>query len=64
MKSESFKNVLDDFESKIMPGVLHWSHPQFYAYFGAGNAYPSVLAEMLSASIATIGFSWVNLKYT
>lgn len=59
-KPESFKKVLDDFEKKIMPGVLHWGHPNFFAYFGAGNSYPSVLAEMLSASVATIGFSWVT----
>lgn len=61
-KSESYTEVMDDFEDKIMPGILHWNHPNFFAYFGAGNAYPSVLGDMLSAGIAAIGFSWVKLK--
>lgn len=62
-KAESYKDVMDDFEKKIMPGVLHWNHPNFFAYFGAGNAYPSVLGDMLSSGIAAIGFSWVSFKW-
>ena len=61
-KAESYTDVMDDFEKKIMPGVLHWNHPNFFAYFGAGNAYPSVLGDMLSSGIAAIGFSWVSKK--
>jgi tyrosine decarboxylase len=61
-KAESYKDVMDDFEKKIMPGILHWNHPNFFAYFGAGNAYPSVLGDMLSSGIAAIGFSWVRQK--
>lgn len=57
---EEFKEIMDDFEKKIMPGIMHWNHPNFFAYFGAGNAYPSVLGDMLSSGIAAIGFSWVN----
>lgn len=59
---ESFQEIMDDFEKKIMPGVMHWNHPNFFAYFGAGNAYPSVLGDMLSSGIAAIGFSWVNIQ--
>lgn len=59
-KAESYDEVMDDFEKKIMPGILHWNHPNFFAYFGAGNAYPSLLGDMLSSGIATIGFSWVG----
>lgn len=38
------------------------NHPNFFAYFGAGNAYPSVLGDMLSSGIAAIGFSWVCIS--
>lgn len=55
---------MDDFENKIMPGVLHWNHPNFFAYFGAGNAYPSLLGDMLSSGIAAIGFSWVIIGFS
>lgn len=58
-KSESWDQIMEDFESTIMPGVTHWQHPRFHAYFPAGNAYPSVLADMLSDAIGCIGFSWV-----
>ena len=59
-KSESWDSIMDDFESKIMPGVVHWQHPRFHAYFPAGNAYPSILADMVTDGIGCIGFSWVR----
>ena len=59
---ESFKEVMNDFDKKIMPGVVHWNHPNFFAYFGNGNAYPSLLGDMLSTAIAGVGFSWVCSK--
>ena len=59
-KPESFQEVMKDIESKIMPGVVHWNHPNFFAYFGSGNSYPSILGDMLSDGIAAIGFSWVS----
>uniref|UniRef100_A0A915M710 Aromatic-L-amino-acid decarboxylase n=1 Tax=Meloidogyne javanica TaxID=6303 RepID=A0A915M710_MELJA len=56
--AEPFERVLQDFESYIMPGVTHWSHPRFHAYFPAGNSFPSILADMLSDALGAIGFSW------
>ncbi|KAJ2952818.1 hypothetical protein O0L34_g7183 [Tuta absoluta] len=55
---EPWEQIMDDVEKKIMPGVTHWQHPRFHAYFPAGNAYPSILGDMLSAGIGCIGFSW------
>jgi len=52
--------VLEDFEQKIMPGVVHWNHPKFFAYFPSGNSFPSVLGDMLSSAIGSIGFSWAS----
>jgi len=57
---------MEDVENKIMPGVTHWQHPRFHAYFPSGNSFPSILGDMLSDGIGCIGFSWVNiilLKY-
>lgn len=59
VKPESYDQIMEDFEKKVMPGILHWTHPNFYAYFSSGNAYPSILGDMLSAGIGSIGFSWV-----
>lgn len=60
---EPWDDVMTDVEKKIMPGVTHWQHPRFHAYFPAGNAYPSILGDMLSAGIGCIGFSWVSAKF-
>ncbi len=43
-----------------MPGVTHWQHPAFHAYFPAGNSYPSILGDMLSSGLGIIGFSWAS----
>ncbi len=41
-----------------MPGITHWQHPRFHAYFPAGNSYPSILADLLSSGLGIVGFSW------
>lgn len=56
---EPWEDIMGDVESKIMPGVTHWQHPRFHAYFPSGNSYPSILGDMLSDGIGCIGFSWV-----
>lgn len=61
-KPESWDRIMEDFEKYIMPGVTHWQHPRFHAYFPAGNSYPSILADMLTDAIGCIGFSWVSPK--
>lgn len=57
---EDWDNIMLDVESKIMPGVTHWQHPRFHAYFPSGNSFPSILGDMLSDGIGCIGFSWVG----
>lgn len=58
MNPEDWDDVMKDVEDKIMPGVTHWQHPRFHAYFPAGNSYPSILGDMLGDGIGCIGFSW------
>lgn len=49
---------MSDFEEIIMPGITHWQNPNFFAYFPANTSPPSVLAEMLIATIATQCMIW------
>nr|XP_046917669.1 aromatic-L-amino-acid decarboxylase-like [Dermatophagoides farinae] len=58
IQGETWDHIMDDFEKLIMPGVTHWQHPRFHAYFPAGNSYPSILADMISDGIGCVGFSW------
>ncbi|KYN29190.1 Histidine decarboxylase [Trachymyrmex cornetzi] len=55
---ESWDEIMKDVESKIMPGITHWQHPRFHAYFPSGNSFPSILGDLLSDAIGCIGFSW------
>uniref|UniRef100_T1IJC5 Tyrosine decarboxylase n=1 Tax=Strigamia maritima TaxID=126957 RepID=T1IJC5_STRMM len=57
-KPEKWESIMEDVERTIMPGVTHWQHPRFHAYFPAGNSYPSILGDMLSDAIGCVGFSW------
>ncbi|CAF3777182.1 unnamed protein product [Rotaria socialis] len=57
-QSEKWEDIMSDVERAIMPGITHWQHPRFHAYFPAGNSYPSILGEMLSAGLGIVGFSW------
>ncbi|XP_023323819.1 aromatic-L-amino-acid decarboxylase isoform X2 [Eurytemora carolleeae] len=58
-KGEDWRTVMKDVDRVIMPGVTHWHHPQFHAYFPTANSYPAIVADILSGSIACIGFSWI-----
>lgn len=60
MKPEPWEQIMEDVETKIMPGVTHWQHPRFHAYFPSGNSFPSILGDMLGDAIGCIGFSWVR----
>ena len=51
-KPESFDALMKDFDEIIMPGITHWQSPNFFAYFPANTSPPSILAEMI---IATLG---------
>ena len=55
---EAWDSIMNDVDRVIMPGITHWQHPRFHAYFPAGNSYPSILAEILSAGLGIVGFSW------
>jgi aromatic-L-amino-acid decarboxylase len=58
LKPESMEKVLKDFERIIMPGITHWQHPGWFAYFPANNSPASVLAELLTAGLGVQGMVW------
>jgi aromatic-L-amino-acid decarboxylase len=56
--AEPFAAIVADFERIVLPGMTHWQHPSFFAYFPANSSPPSVLAEMLTATLAAQGMLW------
>ena len=57
---EPFPEIFADFRNTIVPGMTHWQHPSFFAYFPANNSPPSILAEMLTATMGAQCMSWAT----
>jgi aromatic-L-amino-acid/L-tryptophan decarboxylase len=57
---EPFADIFADFRNTIVPGMTHWQHPSFFAYFPANNSPPSILAEMLTATMGAQCMSWAT----
>ena len=55
---EPMENIIDEFKTAILPGITHWQHPRFFAYFPANSSPPSVLAEMLTATLGAQCMLW------
>lgn len=59
-EGESFASIFGDFQDTVMPGMTHWESPNFMGYFPANKSYPSVLAEMLTATLGAQCMSWLT----
>ena len=56
--AEPLDDILSDLDTKIMPGMTHWQHPRFFAYFPANAAPVSALAESYVNTIAAQCMLW------
>jgi aromatic-L-amino-acid decarboxylase len=57
-RGEDMEAIFRDFERVVMPGITHWQHPGWFAYFPANNSPASVLGEMLTAGLGVQGMVW------
>ena len=57
---EPYEKVLGDLENVILPGVTHWQHPNFFAYFPANASGPGVLGDLLSSGLGVQGMVWAT----
>ncbi|MBT8396965.1 MAG: amino acid decarboxylase, partial [Gemmatimonadetes bacterium] len=55
---ESFPAIFRDFGEQILPGVTHWNHPGFFAYFSITGSAPGVLGEMLASALNINAMVW------
>lgn len=58
IEGEPFDAILADFEHLILPGITHWNHPGFFAYFAITASGPGILGEFLSAALNAQGMLW------
>src|SRR5216684_5157716 len=54
----SYDALLAEVDSKIIPGVTHWNHPAFFAYFSITGSQAGILAELLTAALNLNGMIW------
>ena len=57
---EPFEAVLADIETKILPGITHWQHPSFFAFFPASSSGPAILGDLLSSGLGVQGMLWAT----
>ncbi|KFY44522.1 hypothetical protein V495_03413 [Pseudogymnoascus sp. VKM F-4514 (FW-929)] len=58
-KGESWTEIQKDIEEKIVPGLTHWQHPNFMAFFPASSSFPGMLGELYSAAFTAPAFNWI-----
>jgi aromatic-L-amino-acid decarboxylase len=57
---EPFEHVLRDLDETILPGITHWQHPSFFAYFPANTSGPAILGDLLSSGLGVQGMLWAT----
>jgi aromatic-L-amino-acid/L-tryptophan decarboxylase len=56
---EPFEALLRDLDEIIVPGLTHWNHPRFFAWFANTGSAPGVLAELLIAALNVNNMTWL-----
>jgi aromatic-L-amino-acid/L-tryptophan decarboxylase len=57
-QGEPFDRIFSDFERVVLPGITHWNHPGFFAYFAISGSAPGVLGEFLAAALNVQAMLW------
>jgi aromatic-L-amino-acid decarboxylase len=57
-QGESMEELLADIDRVVLPGVTHWNHPAFFAYFAISGSAPGILGEMFAAALNVNAMMW------
>jgi aromatic-L-amino-acid decarboxylase len=57
-EGETMETILRDYEDLILPGITHWNHPAFFAYFSITGSGPGILGEMLASALNVNAMVW------
>ena len=59
-QGEDFDAVLADLDEILLPGITHWQHPSFFAYFPANASGPAILGDLLASGLGVQGMLWAT----
>ena len=57
-QGEGLGDIVADLERVVLPGITHWNHPGWFAYFPSNSDLASVLADLVSSGLGPQGMSW------
>ena len=57
-RPEPFDDVLADLDDILLPGITHWNHPAFHAYFAITGSGPGILGEAIAAALNVNAMLW------
>jgi aromatic-L-amino-acid decarboxylase len=57
-RPEPMEAILDDVNRVIVPGLTHWNHPAFMAYFAITGSGPGILGELLCSAFNVNAMLW------
>ena len=55
---ETLTSIMNDFESIVIPGITHWNHPRFFAYFSITSSYAGIIGELLATTLNVNAMNW------
>ncbi len=58
--AEPFDAVLKDLDRIVVPGLTHWQHPRYFAYFPANSSPAAILGDLISSGIGAQGMIWAT----
>ena len=58
VSGEPVETLFEDFQSVVLPGITHWNHPAFFAYFAVSGSGPGILGELLTAALNVNAMVW------
>ncbi|HEY8301024.1 MAG TPA: aminotransferase class V-fold PLP-dependent enzyme [Jatrophihabitans sp.] len=59
-RGTGFDDVLRDMSDIVLPGITHWQHPSFFAYFPANASGPAILGDLLASGLGVQGMLWAT----
>lgn len=57
-RGEPMPRILEDLDTIVLPGLTHWNHPRFFAYFAITGSGPGIIGELVTAALNVNGMLW------
>lgn len=55
---QGLEEIIRQLKSCILPGLTHWQHPRFFAYYPAASSIPAITSELIIAALGSVGLQW------